>query len=106
VLEIPFVAENQRSLRDFGGILIRRLPIKLAAVTSQFAAQAAQFRGDDRAVNDPECGGEAGDRSRKRPSGLFSRDVQVVMLDVKQGHHRSSKDRRDATRRVEVEDAD
>jgi len=59
--EIPLVAEQQRPLREFRGVMVRAGAVARTAMKQQLALQPARFRGDDPLVDQAKDGARPAD---------------------------------------------
>ena len=59
--EIPLVAEQQRPLREFRGVMVRAGAVARTTMKQQLALQPAGFRGDDSRVDDAKGGARPAD---------------------------------------------
>jgi len=98
-LEIPLVTEDQRPLREFRHVLrLGRQHIGVVLAKQPFAWEPAQLGAHDRAVEYREHGTRAPKRLPNRGSVPAFKAVQIVMMQVQQGHRSSSEGRRAADR--------
>jgi hypothetical protein len=89
--KIPLVAEDQRPLWEFAGVVLALEHFVVVRPEQNFGPQSAQLCAHDPAVNQPEGGTDAPEKAQNRKRVLAGEAAPSVMVEVKEGHRCSSK---------------
>jgi hypothetical protein len=101
--KIPLVAEDQRLLREFAGVVLALEHFVVVRSEQHFGPRPAQFCAHDPAVKQFERYANAPEEARNRKRVLAGEAARIVIVQVKEGHGRSSK--RPAQTPFSLEDA-